>query len=296
MSLRVKVKESHYRPGQALRIPGGWDSHISRSSVHESGKIVSPKHRRPLPQKIFLVLISVRGRAIVRAEGCKGKIPMKPSGIEPATFRLVAQCLNLVPLSVRLTSIKCAENEYSCLLLQLSEYPRLSLKVTVQINKCATHGTRKLLEIKGIIIYLILNWLYTVSLLSCLRTRHLYDIRSLYPPGHPVATVVLRSTINGTPCIINCTLTLPNMLLCYVNMSSNVPCNRPVHVSLDPPVCFSYKVVRIWRDQCISQMAVDGVIFLTHFLQHAWIREQEYFWRNLNEHNFVLLGQPTPCA
>jgi len=256
----------------------------------------------------------------VRAEGCKGKIPMKPSGIEPATFRLVAQCLNLVPLSVRLTSIKCAENEYSCLLLQLSENPRVPLKVTVQINKCATHGTRKLLEMKGLMIYSILNWLYTVSLLSCLRTRHLYDIRSLYPPGHPVATVVLRSTINGTPCIINCKLTLTNILLCYVNVSSNVPCNRPVHVSsnvpcnrpvhvssnvgckrpahvsLEPLVCFSYKVVRIWRDQCISQMAIDGVTLRTHFLQHAWIREQEYFWRNLNEHTFVLLGQPTPCA
>ena len=70
-------------------------------SAHEGGK-VSPMHRPPLPpflQEIYLVLVSVRDRVdprtIVRPEGlCRQKFPMTPSGIKPATFRLVVKCLN----------------------------------------------------------------------------------------------------------------------------------------------------------------------------------------------------------
>ena len=73
--LLFKLKQSHYRPGQALRSPAGWGSQISRQSAHEGSNIVSSLHQPILPpQEIFLVLISVKGLGGPQGHGVAGRI------------------------------------------------------------------------------------------------------------------------------------------------------------------------------------------------------------------------------
>jgi hypothetical protein len=99
LKVKGKIKQYHYRPGQALRVPGGWGSRFQDCRLMTVVRSVLRNGRLPPPpQEIFLVLICVRGwvdpSATVRLKGlCQRKIPMKPSGIKPATFRFVAQCL-----------------------------------------------------------------------------------------------------------------------------------------------------------------------------------------------------------
>ena len=89
--LRTQKIDPFTDPDRSLGLEEFEFSRISRQSDHEGGRFISLRS--------FLVHIFVRGlvesRVLVRPEVLgQWKIPMKPSGMEHVTFRLVAHCFN----------------------------------------------------------------------------------------------------------------------------------------------------------------------------------------------------------
>jgi hypothetical protein len=140
--IKVKVKLSRYRPStgpwgpRRLRLLEFLDNQhrkVVRLSVLCTGRLY--------PQEGFLVLIYVRGwvdpRAIMRPAGLNHwKIPVTPSGIEPATFRFVVQCLNQlrhrVPLEAVYTKPKIEINSESLKVFK-TQWSSISLKQVMEV-------------------------------------------------------------------------------------------------------------------------------------------------------------------
>jgi len=81
-------RQSHYWPGQALRVPGVSGSKISRQSAHEGGKVVSPTHQLLLPLRKYSRYSFLLGTAVTQWLSCcatnwkvGGSIPTGITGI-----------------------------------------------------------------------------------------------------------------------------------------------------------------------------------------------------------------------
>jgi hypothetical protein len=102
LALRTgRCKAGEAVPGQTVRVPGFWGSQNSRQSVCKGGKGVNPTYRSPLrPRKYSCDLFLLEAGSTYSAAG---RIRSVKSSIKPATFRLVAQCLNELRHRVRHT-------------------------------------------------------------------------------------------------------------------------------------------------------------------------------------------------
>jgi hypothetical protein len=152
LCMSKKVKLSRYRPGQALGVPRGWAPEFLDNRHMKMVRLSAPRTGRLYPQEGFLLLISVRGWVDPRAtpEGLRQwKISVTPSGIEPATFRLVAQCLS--QLRHRVNPCVCLHSVSSQTFT--STKPRFRIRIThiqeyfvlyliIRVLQIALHFTR----------------------------------------------------------------------------------------------------------------------------------------------------------
>jgi hypothetical protein len=104
----VKGKQSHYRPGQSLRVPGGSDSQISRQSAHGvrlsavcTSCLYPPDN---IPGTHFCYRLSQpQGHSAARFTSLNN--PTTSLGIKPLTFCFVVQYLNQLPYRMPASSI-----------------------------------------------------------------------------------------------------------------------------------------------------------------------------------------------
>jgi len=77
--------------------------------ARDGGKFVSLKHRPLLPPRNTPGTYLCQRPSRSQGHGAKGRIPVTPSGIEPATFRLVAQHINHCATAVPSAADYCVE-------------------------------------------------------------------------------------------------------------------------------------------------------------------------------------------